>query len=111
MKTLASALAGLGLLAASSGMALAQTPAATPPAAPAPAAAAPAQHRVVHQRAAYHDTAGDADTAALNLLEAHGYTNIKQFSGSGSQFQAVVDRDGKPVTVTVDPATGAVRQS
>jgi hypothetical protein len=127
MKQLAAAAISAALFAGLSGVAFAQTaapaPAAPTPSAPlaaAPAAASPAQpshaamvahpklmHRVAHDS----DRAGDPGTRALNLLEANGYTDIKQFRQVGADYQATVTRQGKPVTVTVDPGTGRIQTS
>jgi hypothetical protein len=100
---LAAALAAA--LTTSSGVALAQSqPGAPTSDAPAKPATAKAP-RVHHARAAH----GDPDTKALNLLEANGYTDIRQFRRIGQHYEAVITKDGKPVTVVVDPATGDIR--
>jgi hypothetical protein len=99
---LAAALAAA--LTTSSGVALAQSqPGAPTSEAPAkPATKAPGVHhtRVVH---------GDTDTKALNLLEANGYTDIRQFRRVGQHYEAVTTKGGKSSTVVVDPATGEIR--
>jgi len=127
MKQLAAAAISAALFAGLSGAAFAQTtvpaPAAPAPVAPlaaAPAAAAPTQPshaamaahpKMMHRVAHYTDRAGDPDTQALNLLEANGYTDIKQFRQVGTDYQATVTKQGKPVTVTVDPGTGRIHTS
>jgi hypothetical protein len=55
------------------------------------------------------DQQGDPATRALNLLEANGYATFQQFHRVGDHYEAVATKDGKPVTVSVDPATGQVR--
>jgi hypothetical protein len=114
MKHLAAAAISAALLAGVSGAAFAQT---TPPAAPTAAsptqpshAATVAPHAtMMHRVARYSDKAGDPGTKALNLLEANGYTDVTQFRQVGGDYQATVTKDGKPVTVTVDPGTGQIQ--
>jgi hypothetical protein len=55
------------------------------------------------------DLQGDPATKALNLLEASGYATFTQFHQVGDHYEAVAMKDGKPITVSVDPATGQVR--
>lgn len=52
---------------------------------------------------------GTRDTAALNALEAQGYGDFSNFHPVGSQFQAKVSRNGKQMTVAVNPDTRQVR--
>ncbi len=47
-------------------------------------------------------------TQALNLLEDKGYGNFTNFHKSGNEFQATVTRNGKSMTVTVNPDSGVV---
>lgn len=61
-----------------------------------------------HHHAAPLRDAGDRETKALNLLEANGYATIQAIRPVGRHFEATVMKDGKALTVTVDPATGAV---
>lgn len=54
------------------------------------------------------DSAGDRATAALNLLEANGYTQFSNFQRAGSDFEATVNRNGRQMTVVVDPDSGKI---
>jgi hypothetical protein len=49
-------------------------------------------------------------TDALNLLEAKGYGNFKDFRADGSNFDAAVKEFGHQFTVTIDPDSGQVTQ-
>jgi len=119
MKHLAAAAMAAALLAGLSGAAFAQTAAPAPVAPASPAAASPTQpghaariapRPTMHRAAQYRSNkAGDPDTKALNLLEANGYTDITQFRQVGGDYQATVSKDGKPLTVTVDPGTGQIQ--
>jgi hypothetical protein len=57
------------------------------------------------RRAAHRDEIGDRLTDALNLLVANGYTNIQTIEPQGGQIVAVATRNGRNVTVAVDPQT------
>jgi hypothetical protein len=46
---------------------------------------------------------GSRDTEALNLLEAHGFGDFKDFHPVGQNFQATATVKGKQVTVMVNP--------
>ncbi len=51
-------------------------------------------------------------TDALNILEAQGFGNFKDFHAVGQNFAAAVDQNGQQFTITVDPDNGQVtRQS
>jgi hypothetical protein len=63
------------------------------------AANAPAVHR---------STQGDREVTALNLLEAKGYRDFKTVREHGKVFVVDAMRDGKNVTVTVNPDTGRI---
>lgn len=49
-------------------------------------------------------------TAALNALSAEGYTNISRFERVGNQWQATANKDGRAVTVQVDPQTHQITE-
>lgn len=53
--------------------------------------------------AAVGDANGSRYTDALNLLEAKGYVNFSNFHKAGNDFQASVTRNGRQMTVMVDP--------
>jgi hypothetical protein len=61
--------------------------------------------RAGQMRAAHRDEIGDRLTDALNLLVANGYTNIQRIEPQGGQIVAVATRNGRNVTVAVDPQT------
>jgi hypothetical protein len=48
------------------------------------------------------------EVTALNLLEAKGYRNFKTVRESGENFVVDATRDGKNVTVTINPDTGQI---
>ena len=48
-------------------------------------------------------------TQALNLLEAKGYGDFKDFKRDGQNFQATVQRHGKTLTVMVNPDAKTVQ--
>lgn len=50
------------------------------------------------------------ETAALNKLSAEGYTNIGRLHRVGGNWQATATKNGRQVTVSVDPRTNAVRE-
>jgi hypothetical protein len=82
--------------------------------APKPAQAAkaqktePARHHAMVRRSR-RQASGDRDTAALNLLESHGYTTITSFRQDGKNYIATVKQHGKVIQVTVDPESHQVR--
>lgn len=47
-------------------------------------------------------------TKALNILSAQGYSQVSSLSRKGQTVEAQVQKDGKPVTVTVDVQRGTV---
>ena len=53
-------------------------------------------------------TQENREVAALNLLEAKGYRNFKTVRESGDNFVVDATRDGKDVTVTINPDTGQI---
>jgi hypothetical protein len=57
------------------------------------------------RRGAHRDETGDRLTEALNLLVANGYTNVQTIEPQGDQIVAVATRNGRNVTVAVDPQT------
>jgi len=48
-------------------------------------------------------------TRALNLLEAKGYGDFRDFKRDGQNFQATVQQQGKTMTVVVNPDAHTVR--
>lgn len=52
---------------------------------------------------------GKRATQALNLLEAKGYGDFKDFKADGNTFEAKVQQQGKTMTVVVDPLTKMVQ--
>ena len=48
---------------------------------------------------------GDRYTAALNFLEASGYTGITNFAADGPNFDATAWHDGHQVSVVANPDT------
>lgn len=127
MKLLSTAALTLTLLTGASAMALAATDSVTTQAKPttsaAPASATktpttaampasntmPASHKTM-ARHAQRDKAGDRDTAALNLLESHGYGQIVQFRQDGQAYDATVHQNGKDLQLTVNPTTGQIQR-
>jgi hypothetical protein len=79
-------------------------------AATAPDAGAAMQHRVAAHHEARSPNTPEARriTRALNLIEAKGYGDFENFHAAGRDYDATVTRDGKPVTLTVDPDSGRV---
>lgn len=53
---------------------------------------------------------GDRETHALNLLAEYGYLQIKTIRPAGTKFVARVMKDGKPLTLVVDPDHERVRR-
>lgn len=49
-----------------------------------------------------------SETAALNALSADGYTNVGKIERVGGNWQTTAMKDGKQVTVQVDPTTHRV---
>ena len=68
---------------------------------------APSVHHAHHQPA--HRDNGTAETRALNLLAADGYVEITEIKRAGSVFEATAQKNGKSLTVTVDPKTGQIK--
>jgi hypothetical protein len=52
--------------------------------------------------------AAERYTQALNILEDKGYVNFTNFHQTGNEFAATINRDGKSMTVTIDPDQGTV---
>jgi hypothetical protein len=48
-------------------------------------------------------------TEALNLLEAKGYGSFTNFQKFGNDFEASIDRDGKPQMMMIDPDQGTIK--
>ena len=72
-----------------------------------PAAAPQAMHQHQRQATAVR-TGADRETQALNLLEAKGYGAFTNFRPAGNDFAATVTRDGRTMTVQVNPQSGQV---
>lgn len=74
------------------------------------------QRRTTQPPADRQSQAGNAsqremsETAALNALSAEGYTNIGRIERVGGNWQATAMKDGRQVTVSIDPRTRAVRE-
>ena len=51
-----------------------------------------------------------SETAALNALSAEGYTNIGRIERVGGNLQATAMKEGRQVTVSIDPETSTVRE-
>ncbi|HEX2114280.1 MAG TPA: PepSY domain-containing protein [Alphaproteobacteria bacterium] len=51
-----------------------------------------------------------SETKALNTLAAEGYTNIGRIERVGNTWQATATKEGKQVTVQVDPQTNRVME-
>jgi len=77
-------------------------------------AAAPAQpkahHAAMHGTDGAHDRTARRETAALNLLEAKGYGDFKDFHADGRNFMATVTQQGRSFTVIINPDLGALTQ-
>ena len=52
---------------------------------------------------------GRAATRALNLLEAKGYADFRNFAVDGNDFTATVTRRDHPETLIVDPDGGTIQ--
>jgi hypothetical protein len=57
-----------------------------------------------------HDATARRMTKALNLLEAKGYGDFKNFHVDGRDFVATVTQGGEPSTVIIDPDVPSVTQ-
>jgi hypothetical protein len=120
MRILSTAALTLALMTGASALALAATDPASTQAAPAkPAVSTPAAKTttttspVIHKTTMHHvrrDVTGDRDTAALNLLESHGYGQIVQFHQDGQAYDATVHQNGKDLQLTVNPSTGQIQK-
>jgi hypothetical protein len=109
MNRLASAVLASAFFAATGGIAMAaNAPAGAGPASPAnaPAAASGSTAAPAAKISGTRDT--PRMTHALNLLEAQGYGDFHDFKSDGKNFDATVTRNGKQVTVTVDPDSDQV---
>lgn len=103
-----------------SGVALAQNAPANDAASP-PAAAQPAMPQAQSQhhhrrhmaaaRAAHNDQEAERITKALNLLEANGYGDFKNFQPDGQNYVADVMSGGQQMKVAVDPSSGQVTRA
>ena len=88
----------------------APAPAAAQPAAPHPTAPRRDQWRQQHPNVVH--PAARRMTQALNLLEAKGYGDFKDFRADGQNFDANVTAHGQPFTVIINPDKSQVtRQS
>jgi hypothetical protein len=109
MNRLASAALASAFFAATGGMAFAANApagAASKAAANAPAAAAGSTISAAQRGAGDHR--GTRMTHALNLLEAKGYGDFRNFKPDGKNFAATVTRSGKQLSVVVDPDSDQV---
>jgi len=52
---------------------------------------------------------GSQATRALNLLEAKGYGDFRNFQARGQDFTATVTQHDRAVTLLIDPRAGIVR--
>jgi hypothetical protein len=56
-----------------------------------------------------HESRQEArEVTALNLLQAKGYRNFKTVRVSGDSFVVDATRNGKDVTVTINPDSGQI---
>jgi hypothetical protein len=89
-----------------------QQQAAAPAAAPAPDRKDMARHvtarRPVRQAALHVSRDETPQTRALNLLEAKGYGDYRNFRPEGGGFAADVNRGGRTETLMVNPDTDSV---
>jgi len=51
---------------------------------------------------------GQRETAALNLLEAHGYGNFTEFHADGANYTATVNNPDGSYAVLINPDSGQV---
>jgi cytochrome c5 len=111
MNRLASAALASAFFAATGGVALAaNAPGGTASNSPANAPTASLKSTAA-SAAAMPNGARGADTSpstvrithALNLLEAQGYGDFRDFRRDGKNFDATVTRDGKQMSVRIDP--------
>ena len=75
------------------------------------AATAPSHFHAVGIRASYTAPKGPTArrmTEALNILEAKGYGDFKDFHAKGGSFTATVTKNGKAFAVTIDPQSDTV---
>jgi hypothetical protein len=80
---------------------------------PAAPAAANTSHNLPYHKAqpmgnVVSDAAANRETQALNLLEAKGYTSFSNFRPDGSDYSAKVMKNGRDMTVIVDPGNGHI---
>jgi len=111
MNRLASAALAGAFFAAMGGIAFAaDPPAGAPSTAPAPSAKSAALTAASPQgaRGADNGPAAQRMTHALNLLEAKGYGDFRNFKPDGKDFEATVTRAGKQASIHVDPDTDQV---
>ena len=68
------------------------------------------KHRVMAARhIAPRSTERDRATTALNLLESNGYRDFSTFRPAGRDYEITTNRNGKSMTVVVNPDTKTVR--
>ncbi len=101
------AILAIALMTSVPGMAFAAQDAAAPDA--QSVGAAPVSTTPAQRQAADRDVAGEAYTAALNLLEAAGYDNFSNLRQEGNIFEVTVIDHGQPHQMTVDPASGQIQ--
>jgi hypothetical protein len=83
---------------------------AAPASAATGAPSAPAAAARVKPAAGEDAMAKSPATDALNLLESKGYGDFNNFHRDGRMYAATVTRDGKTMTLTIDPATGKIEK-
>ena len=50
----------------------------------------------------------DQETRVLNLLSANGYTDVGPLQQAGNTYTTTATKEGKQMSVTVDPRAGTV---
>jgi hypothetical protein len=107
MNHLASVILALGMATGPAGVALAAGPGTAPSTSTnaTPSHSAPVMPIARHRRM---DVEGDRMTQALNLLEANGYGDFRDFQQSGKNFAATVKHGGQQFGVLVNPDTNQI---
>lgn len=109
MNRLASAVLASAFFAATGGIAIAaNAPAGAGSASPANAPAANSGSTAAPSATISGTRDTPRMTHALNLLEAKGYGDFHDFKSDGKNFDAAVTRNGKQMTVQVDPDSDQV---
>ena len=72
-----------------------------------PAARVPEPSQMAHHRTT-NSVEARRETRALNLIEAKGFGDFRDFHADGKNFQAQVTSASKSFNVVVDPDTGQV---